>query len=85
MIFPKFVMMGNICALRLTNVSSDGLTATYYRDGGEWSVSASFDKDGQLNTMEQIMESISKINMYNCSFEKWKNSNGQYAPNTITE
>lgn len=82
--WPRFVVMGNDTAIRLTSITSDNTVAYYYRDGGDWSVQANYCKDSNGNivlmTTYENWKGACGIELKPCTREYWRKSNGPYAP-----
>lgn len=71
---PEYVTLNDI-ALRL-------IYTYYYRDGGAWDVSFNkklFKSTGKLVSVSQFYKQLDGLEMTPCSYETYKESNGQYA------
>lgn len=82
---PNFVNMissnGNITALRLVEVYAKRNMYAYYRDGGDWECEYE-EKNGELYSVSHI-DSINGFKLVPTTEEKWRISNGSYAPSSF--
>ena len=82
---PNFVNMvskcGSTTALRLVQIYGHKNLYGYYRDGGDWECGY-IEKNGQLFSSSDI-ESIDGHKLIPITEEKWRESNGNYAPRTF--
>lgn len=80
--FPRFVAIindyENTCCLRLIKVE-DG-AATYYRDGGDWSLVARYVESKLVSDSGLQTEKISNKVLVKVSKAEWTTCNGKYAP-----
>lgn len=79
---PNFVMMvsdsGNITGLRLVKATRSNGEYGYYRDGGDWECGYK-EIDGEIYSKSPIA-SINGFKLVPTTEEKWRISNGHYAP-----
>ncbi len=78
---PKYVRLNNSC-LRLYLNCYDELT--YYRDGGNWSVSFEQEDNGKVFS-RSTHSNLHNVELIEVTYEEWAKCNGSYAEGKCAE